>query len=174
MGYKEGRVFMSEMNFAYADEHYANEISPVSVLANRLRRDRPRRAWGSNIDDEIASVNVINAPASAPASAPVSAPASLSRPPPSQETIYIVTVPFNKRPGSNMEVTTPGGGIYAVTVPPGAFPGGTFKISVKNEHETEFNKWKRRVFKIQEVVFENSKDIPDGLYKKLMDALVIN
>lgn len=166
MGYKEGRVFMSEMNFAYADEHYANEFSHVSVFANRLRRDRPRRAWGSNIDDEIASSNGINAPASAPA--------SLSRPPPSQETIYIVTVPFNKRPGSNMEVTTPGGGIYVVTVPLGAFPGGTFKISVKNEHETEFNKWKRRVFKIQEVVFDNSKDIPDGVYKKLMDALVIN
>lgn len=164
------------MNFAYADEiereyeQHAGEISQVSALPNMLRRDRPRRVWGSNIDSEFADANIINAPASAPASAP----AMLSRPRPSRETIYIVTVPFNKRPGSNMEVTTPGGGIYAVTVPPGAFPGGTFKISVNNEHEMNFNKWKRRVFKIQEVIFENSKDISDGVYKKLMDALVIN
>ena len=27
--------------------------------------------------------------------------------------------------------------------------------------------------KIQEILFENSQDIPDGLYKELMDALII-
>ena len=31
----------------------------------------------------------------------------------------------------------------------------------------------KSLMKIQEILFDNSQDIPDGLYKQLMDALII-
>ena len=31
----------------------------------------------------------------------------------------------------------------------------------------------KSLVKIQEILFDNSQDIPDGLYKELMDALII-
>jgi hypothetical protein len=31
----------------------------------------------------------------------------------------------------------------------------------------------KSLVKIQEILFDNSQDLPDGLYKQLMDALII-
>lgn len=45
-----------------------------------------------------------------------------------------------------------------------------------NNEQPVFNnkkKFPKSLVKIQELLFENSQDIPDGLYKELMDALII-
>jgi len=92
-------------------------------------------------------------------------------------TLMIVTAPYNSEPGQNMIITTPCGNMYTVVIPPGAFPGSNFQVSIclpETGPSYKNSVWVKRACKVQEVLFENSEKIPEGLYKELMDALVIN
>jgi len=56
------------------------------------------------------------------------------------------------------------------------FLASEFSISrhpVENMKSNSSKSVPKSLMKIQEILFENSQDIPDGLYKELMDALII-
>ena len=54
------------------------------------------------------------------------------------------------------------------------FIASEFPINRRSVEKTNSSKSvPKSLMKIQEILFDNSQDIPDGLYKQLMDALII-
>ena len=52
-------------------------------------------------------------------------------------------------------------------------PSPLHRHPVENMKSNSSKSVPKSLMKIQEILFDNSQDIPDGLYKELMDALII-
>ena len=87
----------------------------------------------------------------------------------SQEGIITQVIDVRDRDGGVMFMTRDAGPVPVVPVVPVAPVVANIVQPVSNTTKQV----PKSLVKIQEILFDNSQDLPDGLYKQLMDALII-